>query len=407
VVVLARIGLAVFALVCAASGARAYELDSLLPDDVPGYGAPFAVTGGGNRTMGAMGRGLGPAGWQLGGVTVSPGLDLSAGYDSAPNGAAGGSALLRAAPDVAVADEAVGFGGFVGADASAEPDVRGQNTTGLTAALGESAVLPGETVTVSAAWAEAQETGFDLITAALPKPSAFTVADLRASDRLSLGLFEVTPEISVTRDRFSAFGAEDRTVTGEAVTAAYGDGGPGRLVVLARATQSAYAVAAFGADTYQALAGVADDAPALWHVRLLAGLADREPATGRRLTTPVLEAGLDWQPDDLYRVRLKLAREVDNPEEITAAPTTLTLASLSLSDEAMRDVTIIASAQVENAAFLGSALRETLTGIDTTMSWQMTPALSFHADLSWNNRQANQLRAADEAVVTGGVTWTP
>ena len=51
---------------------------------------------------------------------------------------------------------------------------------------------------------------------------------------------------------------------------------------------------------------------------------------------PVLEAGFDWLPDLLDHVRLTVAREIDDPDEISAIPYTLTQAKFSLRPQQLR-----------------------------------------------------------------------
>ncbi len=386
-------------LVFAAARAAASELDEVLPDGVPGYGTPFAVTDGREAAFPS------PAGWQLGGVQIDPGIDLAAGFDSAPNGAGHGSALLRAAPVVDVADSALGFGCHAGVTANAYPEAKAQNTAATALACGERAPLPGETVTLSAAYLTAAETGFAVTTVALPKPVAFTVTDLRASDKLVLGMFTVQPAVSITGFRFDGLAGQDRTDYREDLTTAYAPGGPGQAVLLLHGAQSRYADAAFNAETDAVLAGIEDDAPELWHVRLLAGAAHRQAAFGGDVTAPVLEAAIDWSPSDFDRVRLELTREIDDPDEVTAAPYTLSQVNLSLLHEAPGNLILSVSTDAENAAFLRSSLRETLFGVTASLTWQMNENLALSAGYSLQDRQAGSLRAANEQVVTLGLSW--
>jgi hypothetical protein len=391
-------GAAGLTLVAAQAGAD--ELDTLLPANIPGFGDPFAAA-----WAGVNGR-AGGTGWRLGGLEIDPGLTFSTGYDSAPNGAGGGSPSLREAPLVALADTKLGLGGFFGGTAQQDPDDAGQNTTDATAAVGERADLAGQTVTVAAAYLCAQESDFSLSGLNLPAPVSVTVAALRASDRLALGQFTVTPEVAVTTARFSRFASQNHSDDREGLTTEYADGGPGRLVLLLHATQTNEADGAFSADTYEALAGVADDAPALWDVRLLAGGAFRLARTGK-LAAPVLEASIDWLPTDLDLARLSVSREIDDPDEISGSPATVTDVLLSLSDDELRNFTANVSAEVEKSAFLNLSLQETLFTTATTMSWQMNPSTALQLSLVYNDRQANRLRAANEVVVTAGLAWTP
>ncbi len=389
-------------LIFAAARAPASELDELLPDDVPGYGTPFGVTGAGRHAAPQN-----ATGWDIGDLRISPGLDVASGYDSAPNGAADGSVLARAAPQLVITDAILGFGLYAGATADAYPGVPHQSNTSATLAVGERVALPAQTLTAAAALLAAEETGFSLTPTTLARPAAYTVQDLRLSDQLALGLFTVQPAVSATKFRFSQFADQDRTDYREDLTAGFSAGGPGQAVLLLHANESRYNATGFDSDTYAALAGIADNAPALWTVRLLAGAAHRQAAAGRDITAPVLEATVDWLPTVFDQMRLSLAREIDDPDEVSAAPYILTSVTLSLSDSEVNNFTLNVSSTAENAAFLYTPLHETLMTFDTSLHWQLNETLAVYADDSFSDRQANDLRAANENVFTLGLTWTP
>jgi hypothetical protein len=101
------------------------------------------------------------------------------------------------------------------------------------------------------------------------------------------------------------------------------------------------------------------------------------------------------------------AREIDDPDQISAAPYTLSAIRFRLRHEYLRNVTFNLSARAENAAYLQTDLNETLFDTDAAMTWQVNPAVAITADYAFHDRQANFLRAANEHVVTFGVTWTP
>ena len=176
------------------------------------------------------------SGLRFGDLSLNPTLNLNTGFDSAPNGTARGSALFNETPSLLIADPQLGLGGVVAATATQFPQAGRQDVSGVTVALGERIVLPRETFTVSGAYIRAQETGFALTTVALPHPLAFDVADLRASDAITAGLFTLKPEVSVTTYRFDALPGENRTDTREGLTTSTTSGGPGQLVLFLHAT---------------------------------------------------------------------------------------------------------------------------------------------------------------------------
>lgn len=387
-------------LLCAVSMARGQMLDSVLPDGIPGYGDPSSVTAPHPAQQ------LTPLPWQFGGVSVVPSVALAGGYDSAPNGAAG-SVVVAVTPQVLVTDPLLGLGAFASGAWARYPQDQAQNTSGPTLAVGESVVLPREIITLSGGILHTQETGFDISTIDIIQPVPFTLTDLRASDAITLGQFSLTPALSVTTFRFPDEAVQNRRDDRERATLAYLPGSPLSLVVRLQATQSLYRDPAFNADTEALLAGLVDTADGLWTFSALAGFAQRRPRQGTTLVAPVLEARLDWLPSELDHVRLTVAREIDDPDEISAVPYTLTQARFSLSRSTTEDTTVEISAEADHAAYLQSPDQETVYRAGATLSWQLSAILAVNAAYAFNDRQANFLGAANEHVVTIGATWTP
>jgi hypothetical protein len=385
----------------AASIAQAFELDTLLPDTVPGYGTPLgAIDHNWSRQMDNA------PGILIGGMDLDPAITLGIGYDSAPNGLGTGSLTLQQTPTFLVSDKEIGLGAFAAGNFRQYLGDETQNLTSGTLALGDRILLPRETITFSTAYLKAQETGFALNTVALNHPIAFTVADLRASDKISLGMFELIPDISLTNYRFNDFTGQDRFDAREAVTAIYDTGGPGSLVLRLNATQSHYMESRLDAATNEALVGLDDDARGLWNIRLLAGVAQRHGSAGTSVTAPVIEASIDWVPSDLDRVNLHVAREIDDPDAISAEPYTLSLAKFSLAHEYLRNVVLNISMEIDNAAYLKGNLKETVLSTNAGCEWHLNDNMAIHVDYSFNDRQANFLRAANEHVLTLSVIWT-
>jgi hypothetical protein len=178
-------------------------------------------------------------------------------------------------------------------------------------------------------------------------------------------------------------------------------------VTLLQATQSQYQQNIFNANTYGALAGVADEATGLWQIRLLAGAASRQPAVGKAMTQPVLEASMSWMPTEIDSLSLDLAREIDDPDQESAEGYTLSEAEVSFAHEYLRNVVITGSGQVGRAVYFDSSLIETLFNVLISANWRLNRALSVDATYAFNDRQANELAAANENIITIGVTWTP
>ncbi|HEY1857528.1 outer membrane beta-barrel protein [Acidocella sp.] len=393
------LALASVLLLCAVSAARGQMLDAVLPDGIPGYGDEFSVTAPHPDPQ------FTPLPWRFGLVSVAPSVAVAGGYDSAPNGAAG-SSLFTVAPQVLVTDPLLGFGAFAAGTWTRYPQDQAQNISGSTLAFGERAVLPRETITLSGGVLNAQETGFDIGTIDITTPVPFTLTDLRVSDAITLGQFSLTPEMSVSDFRFPDQAVQNRRDDRERATLAYLPGSPLSLVLRLQATQSLYRDQAFNADTEALLAGLVDTADGLWTFSALAGFAQRRPRQGSKLVAPVLEAGFDWLPDMLDHVRLTLAREIDDPDEISAVPYTLTQAKFSLRRSITEETTVQVSAEADHADYIQSPDQETVFRTAVAWSWQLNAILALNAVYAFNDRQANFLRAANEHVVTIGATWT-
>jgi hypothetical protein len=397
-----RAFLAFSVVLVAVSMARAFELDALLPDTVPGYATPFGVTDY-NRLRHIDNS----AGISIGGLNLNPSVQLGGGYDSAPNGAQAGSALLQETPSLLVSDPEMGLGAFISGPFQQYPSNAEQNLAGTTLALGQRMLLPRETITLSAAYLHSQETGFALTNLALHKPIAFTLADARASDKIAAGMFEFTPEIAVRNYRFNEFSFQNRVDISEGLTSVFDSGGPAKLVLRLNATQSRYRQSGLNADTNEALAGISDKADGLWNIKLLAGAAQRRATSNGTFTAPVVELALDWMPDELDKIRLHLAHEIDNPEQISAEPYTLTQAKFSLAHEYLQNIILNASLEIDSAAYLHSSNQETITSVNANFNWHLNANMAIDGSYIFNDRQANFLRAANEHILTLGVTWTP
>jgi hypothetical protein len=383
-----------------ASPAAAQQLDTLLPGTTPGYDNPFGVA------LKRGGQAESASGLSLAGATLAPALTAQTGYDSAPNGAAG-SPFGSLAPSLTVTDPEIGLGAFAGLTPQDEFTNPGENSTSRTIAAGLRTAGASNMLTVAAFALAAQETGFALNTIATAKPIAFTVRDARVGDAIISGPFTLTPALSATSYSFPGLPADDRTDTREGFTVTYAAGGPGRLVATVHETQSPARNRQLSASTQEALIGLEDSADALWTFRLLAGVARRRARLGGTLTAPVLEAALDWAPTRFDQLRSTIVREVDDPEQLNAAGYRLTGARLQVRHDAADALTLTAAASLDSAAFFSSTLHETLTTMNAAASWGLNPHLVLTAAYVFNDRQANALRAANEHIVTLGLTWTP
>jgi hypothetical protein len=391
-----------FLLVAAAGNAIAMELDTLLPTDIPGYGGPPITS-----VLDRPHPEYTPIGLDTGDVSLAPKIDAGAGYDSDPNGAGASSGAFTFNPSITAVDTVVGFGVYAAGNYTEYPGASDQNLSGYTIALGEHAVLARETLDIAAAWLAAQETGFGLNTVAVTNPVSVTVQDAHGSDAVVCGMVTLTPEISFTKYQFTDYANQNRTDYRQSLTSEISPGGPARFVTLLHATESEYLDPAFNANTYSALAGVADEATGVWNIRLLAGAATRQPETGDSITAPVLEAAISWMPTKLDSLTFDLAREIDDPDQESAAGYTLSEADISIAHEYLRNVMITGSFNFQHAAYFSSPLIESLYSANAAINWHLNRALALSATYAFNDRQANFLKAANQNSFILGITWSP
>ncbi|MDE2238607.1 MAG: outer membrane beta-barrel protein [Rhodospirillales bacterium] len=380
--------------------AQAQILDELLPGTVPGYAQHTSWLAA--RRENAPGA----TGWRLGGLDLAPGLVARAGYDSAPNGSAG-SSVVGVTPSLLLSDPVAGFGAYAEMDANTYPQNTAQNVTSTALAAGERAELPRETLTLSGAFLKSAESSFALSSFAIVKPIAFTLKDIRARDDITAGCLTVSPRLSTSFYNFPAYPSQNRRDLRGSLHLHYSNGAPLSYVAELRAGSSTGADVIQDANNYAALAGLQDKADGLWTISALAGGAWRTPRVGQGLAAPVLEARLDWSPDRLDELWFNLAREIDDPDRLSATPYTLTEAKLTFLRMGLGDVSFKATAEASNAAYLHAPLRETLFTGSTEVIWQMSPTLSLNGRYMFNDRQSNQLGAANEHVLTIGISWSP
>jgi hypothetical protein len=389
-------------LVLAAHGAAAMELDTLIPAGLPGLGTapPLSVIGSARAGDAAL-----PI--RLGEFSIAPTLTAGAGYDTAPNGSAGAAATLTLAQSFVVTDAPLGFGAVLSGNTSVLPSDPRQDVSGYTAAAGEEAVLPRETVSFVAGYARRAATGFSLSGIAAAKPQSYGVLGVSARDKISAGMFTLTPQISYAVTSFDGAPAENVAQTGGRFELDVAPGGSTRIVILIEATSQKFRTASLDAASYAALAGLDEDATGLWDVRLLAGAAWRRPRRGAAITAPVLEAAATWAPTELDIVSLTAAHEIDDPDQISPDGYMLTQGNLSWTHEAGHDIDLSAAMQASHAAFFSARRNETLAAAGAALAWHVSGALALDAAYQFNDRQADFLRAANEQIVTLNAVWTP
>ncbi len=378
------------------------ELDTLLPTDIPGYGAPPVIS-----VLDRAHPEYTPVDIDFGNISLDPRIDAGGGYDSAANGIAAGSGVFQFNPSITALDPSLGLGAYVAGTTTTYPGAAEQNLSGYTIALGEHVLLPRETLNIAAAVIATEETGFGLTTVAISNPIGVTMKDIRGNDAVICGMVTLKPEVSITDYQFAGYRSQNRTDYRQKLSAEFTSGGPARIVAALHATESSYQDSAYNANSYALLVGIADEATGIWNIRLLAGAATRRPVTGNPITAPVLEASIGWMPTDLDSVRLDLAREIDDPDQESAEGYTLSEMDISIAHEYLRNVIITGSFEFSHAVYFNSPLVESLYGANAAIDWHLNRAFALSASYAFNDRQANFLKAANQNIFILGVTWSP
>ena len=382
----------------------------MLPTDIPGYGAPTVIS-----ILDRSHPEYTPVAIDIRGLSLNPEIQGGTGYDSGPNGVADASSLFQFNPSVTALDPILGLGAYVSGTYTGYPSATEQDLAGYIVAVGEHALLPRETLNVAIAAVDTQETGFGLNIVAVSNPINVNVKDFRGDGAIVCRMVTLKPELSVTNYRFGGYAnqtasqtpSQDRTDYRQSLTGEFTSGGPLRFVTSLHATESIYLDQSFSANSYTALAGIADEATGLWDVRLLAGAATRRPVSGDAITAPVLEASISWMPGTLDSVKLDLAREIDDPDQESAAGYTLSETDIAVAHEYLRNVIVTGSFKFSYAAYFDSPLVESLYSANTGIEWHLDRAFSLNASYAFNDRQANFLKAANEHIVILGFTWSP
>jgi len=389
------------ALLVAAGPARGVELDTLIPAGIPGLGQA--------RPLSVIGQAPGldqPVPVTVGGASVTPQLDFGFGYDTAPSGAAEGGNFLSATPSMVVADVPAGFGAYAQADTLYLPSETAEDMSGYTVAVGEALVLPRQTISVAGGVARTAQTGFGLSTLDLVKPVSYSLGSFSLSDKLSSGLFTVTPKFSFTRAAFDSLRGENFWQIRGRTQIEYAPGGPMRLVAMVEGTQTHYQDESFDAGSYAAMAGVDDDATGLWEFRILGGAAWRQPRTGKRVVAPVVEASASWRPSEVDDWSLTAVHQIDDPDQVGAVGYTLTQGQISYTHELQRTIDFSGSFKAAHAAYFGTRLTESLFDASAQLSVHVNRSFALDLNYAFNDRQADYLRAANEHVVTVSAVWT-
>ncbi|MDE8343771.1 MAG: outer membrane beta-barrel protein [Acidocella sp.] len=389
-------------LTLAAHPARALELDTLLPGGIPGFNTTPDVT-----ILTRQHPQYDSLGIRWGSWEINPELSFGAGYDSNPNGIALPSATLSLAPSLLVHNTALGFGAYAAGQSQNYPQSPSQNSNGYTVALGEGLLLPHNTLILALVRLRTQETGFTLASISTLKPAPLTGTEFRASDKFSTGMLTLTPEFIYATAVTAPPASLTATNIGGGLTLTFTPDAITSLVMHLHASNWRFSQPGQNANDDTALIGLSNDAERLWSFRLLAGIAARQPTTGKSQIVPVIEAAADWMPSSLTSLDFTAAHEIEDPERLDAASYTLTESKLSLAHELRRNIIITTAASATQAVYFHNPLTETILSNADTITWRLNRQFKLATAYRFNDRQANHLRAANEHIVTLTLTWAP
>ncbi|MDE8345101.1 MAG: outer membrane beta-barrel protein [Acidocella sp.] len=381
---------------CAMTGlAFAQQLDSIFPDNMaPGFMISDLVP---ERP---------PIGVAYGGVSLVPAIKLNSGYDSSPSGSAA-SALGGIAPNVTLRDDALGLGAYGSLGYTIYPENSASNVTSYSLGVGDTARLPRETFVIAGGVFGGQQNAFTPGAVSGLRRISYSLQSLRVSDDVDAALFRLRPEISLNATRLAGFAPQDHDDQRIRLTGFYHRDSPVTYVLRADLSQSEFHNAALNADTGQILAGLQDAPNGLWTIQLLTGIAQRRPNQGGAIIVPVMELRLALKPSGLDVLRAIFTHEIDNPDDVTATPDILTEGQLTMTHDFSRDLSASVSGEAALAHFIASPNQESVFTTKVDLRWQMNARLATDLVYNFNDRQANFAPAANEHVMTAGVTWTP
>ncbi len=421
--------------VIALSHLRAQVLDEVFPPGVPGYGATPGVT-----VLSRLHPEFTRRGVDYGALTIMPSLSAGGGFESSPNGVAAASASGVFTPSLRIADPLLGLGAYASGTFNRYAADPGQNTSDLTTGIGLAMPFGANTVTAGAAHLIIDETalglnGLDVGTATLAAPVKVSVNDFRAKASFDLGMIEVTPGLGATGERFGSASSDgtqsgavqfnaalplsdqNRVVLHQSLALTAKPPGILDYTLLLRADEARYATplanAAYeNSTTAESLAGIATDTGGLWHARLLAGLAHQVFAGGitPSRTTPVIEFGLGWMPDELTALDLTVARRIDLSTATGALASTLTTGDVAIAEEYLRNLILTAELTAQNSQGgegVGAEAHQRVIDARAGFIWRLSRETSVTADYRYETKSGTLARPAHDNLITMAVQWTP
>ena len=398
---LSLLGAAAAAAFLHASPARAQQLEQYLPPNVTSFGDPTSVP------VAVRPRTLyDPLGVHLGNFTIMPRLDQSVGFDDNPSGAQSkrGSAVLETAPAIAIAS---GFSADTldmsfGLDNKRYFEQPQESRTDYTLA-GNTAINIGRTVfKLQGSYLALHEDPTQIDSASLATPLGFTAGQVTASDTISLGRWQIEPNVGYLSYRFDNVVepgdtisqiARNRDLFAVGTTARYGFQQSRSAIVTMRAVDTNYVSSLGGlarpdSFAYELLAGTDYAFSGSLRLLLLVGYEVRQfshSAYGN-IASPVAEASVIWTPTGLTTVTATASRSVEDSVGESTGGVTYTRGRLKVDHEYRRNILLQAWAGLEVIDYnTGGTERDYLASASASYLFNR----NMRAKLSWDFQNRN------------------
>jgi len=390
---------------CAAAyGVRAELLATYFPAGVPGYGTAPGVT-----VASRLHPDYDPSGVRVGSFLFHPQIEEGLGYNSNLFGSGSGalgSWLVGTHPSLLIGSDwsRNGLSAYVGADDLRYLDQPAQGYTNWTAALGGTLSVGRDLLTLAAAHFSLHQPRTELDALPSDTPIAYQVDDVRASYRITLNRWSVTPSVAFSNYRYAATTIDgtptsqayrDRDVIEGAVTTRYELSPQRDLLFVTRALAVNYTASQAGqptrnSDGYQVLLGLSDETGAVWQYRLLLGWEVRAFHAAQYGTrqAPIAEAALSWNPSGMTTVTATLTRSIEDAAQEGIVGYTYSKARVAVDHEYLRNVLLQAYASYQHAEYLPSGGHANAATLGAGATWLINRHLRLSATYDFTDQHA-------------------
>ena len=381
--------------------AYAQRIDTFLSPLIPGFDQDAGVT-----VLSRLRPLYQEPGIRLGGITLTPRLDESIGFDSNVNGVNNGpsSGFIQTSPSIsATSDWTRNRLGFqFGLDNYSYLGIGNQNYTNVNVGVGGGITIGRSDLSIGYTHLEQHERGTDIGSVASSTPVAYNVDAVRSDYSLESGRFTFLPNIDVRRYQFSNATVQginvsesyrDREVYTGGVTTRYELSQQRGLLLVVEGTTSQFdrtqpGIPIPNSATALVLAGIDYQASGPWRYRLLAGGEFRQyqsPIYGNH-TAPVLQADVIWTPTGLTTVTGFVRREIEDPQSEVTSGYNYTTVSLTVDHELKRNILLQGRGSFQAGDFFNGGGSSTAYTGGGGVSWLVNPRLRLSADYDFTRQ---------------------